>query len=252
VKFDSVSNAGEGNNSTGLYQNGASPTIPAVALAGGVNLRSGDTFKAQLTYDGTTLTLTLTDQVNTSQTFTTSWTVNIPAIVGSTTAYVGFTGGTGYSVANQDILTWTYTPGPTAKSPLVYQTAHLTAVSSGPTFRKFVYNNLPDGTGTILDATAIGDNVIFSVNVATAGIYDVQLSYKAFYARGISQLSINGTNVGPTLDQYTAADAYATFDYGTYNFTTPGNYQFKFTVTGKNPASSMYAISFDDITLTPQ
>jgi len=47
-----------------------------------------------MTYDGTKLTMTITDTV-TNATFTTSWTINIPAIVGGNTAYVGFTGGTG-------------------------------------------------------------------------------------------------------------------------------------------------------------
>jgi hypothetical protein len=42
--------------------------------------------------------------------FTTNFTVNIPSQVGANTAYVGFTGSTGFNinVANQDILNWTY------------------------------------------------------------------------------------------------------------------------------------------------
>src|ERR1700738_3333317 len=51
-------------NSTGFYTNGAAPTIPALDLtASGVNLHSGNILHAHLTYDGTTLTLTLTDTV---------------------------------------------------------------------------------------------------------------------------------------------------------------------------------------------
>ena len=34
--------------------------------------------------------------------------VDIPGAVGGTTAYVGFTGGTGGTVSTQKILTWTY------------------------------------------------------------------------------------------------------------------------------------------------
>ena len=45
--------------------------MPATTLGGGVNLHSGDIMKAHMTYDGTTLTLTITDTVNTAQTFTT-------------------------------------------------------------------------------------------------------------------------------------------------------------------------------------
>ena len=52
--------------------------------------------------------MTITDTSNTAETFTTSWPVNIPTTVGGNTALVGFTAGTGYSTANQDIVTWTY------------------------------------------------------------------------------------------------------------------------------------------------
>src|SRR6202023_2512101 len=90
IKFDLYSNAGEGTNSTGLYVNGASPTTAATTLGGGVNLHSGDIMKAHMTYDGTTLTLTITDTINPSQTFTTSWPINIPSTVGGNTALVGF------------------------------------------------------------------------------------------------------------------------------------------------------------------
>jgi Legume lectin domain/Chitobiase/beta-hexosaminidase C-terminal domain len=252
VKFDIYNNNGEGTNSTGLYVNGASPTSPATTLGNGVNVLSGHPFSVHMTYDGATLAMTITDTTNTAQTFTATWTVNIPTTIGGSGAYVGFTGGTGGSLATQEILTWTYSTSGTVKSPVVYQTSTLPAASSGPTFRTFTYGNFPDTTGTILDATAVGNNVTFTVNVATAGTYDIKLSYKAYNTRGISQLAINGTNVGATLDQYTGADAYATFDFGTFNFATAGNYAFKFTVTGKNASSSNYSISFDDLTLTPQ
>jgi hypothetical protein len=37
--------------------------------------------------------------------------VNIPATVGASTAYFGFTGGTGSTSATQTVLDWTYTAG---------------------------------------------------------------------------------------------------------------------------------------------
>ena len=108
VKFDLSNNNGEGINSTGLYTNGASPTTPATTFGGGVNLHSGDIFQVQMTYDGTTLTMTITDTVVPADTFTISFPINIPATVGGNTALVGFTGGTGGLTATQEILTWTY------------------------------------------------------------------------------------------------------------------------------------------------
>jgi len=155
--------------------------------------------------------------------------------------------------ATPEIVVWSYSSTYTAPEvPITYKTSALTAVSSGPTFRTFTYAGFPHTTGTILDATKAGYNVIFTVNVATAGSYDIKLSYKKYATRGISQLSFKGTNIGATLDQYAATDSYASFDFGTFNLATADSYSFKYTVTEKNASSSGYGSSFDDLVLTPQ
>jgi Chitobiase/beta-hexosaminidase C-terminal domain len=108
VKFDIYSNSGEGNDSTGLFTGGATPTTPAVDLtSSGIVLASGDTIAAQIVYDGTTLTLNLTDTV-TLKVFSHAFAINIPSTVGGDTAYVGFTGGTGGYTAIENIKTWTF------------------------------------------------------------------------------------------------------------------------------------------------
>ncbi|HTG29780.1 MAG TPA: chitobiase/beta-hexosaminidase C-terminal domain-containing protein [Methylomirabilota bacterium] len=250
VKFDIYDNAGERTNSTGLYLNGAVPTVPATTIGGGVNLQSGDVMAVHMTYDGTTLTMTIKDASNPTQTFTTSWPVNIPATVGST-AYVGFTGATGGLVSTAQILTWSYSIG----TSLVVQTAALAAAAqtSGPAVQVFSYQNFPDGLGTMFYSTSVGDNVTFMVNVPAAGTYDVKISYKQYQPRGILQTAINNASVGPPVDQFIAnADAYAVTDLGAVNFSSAGNYPFTFKVVGKNPASTGYSLAFDDITLTPQ
>jgi hypothetical protein len=109
VKFDLFDNQGEGENSTGLYINGAAPALPAIPLGGNVNLHSGATFHVVMQYDGVSLAMTITDLLNSSHTYTYSWPVNIPATVGGNTAYVGFTAGTGSKTATQEILTWSFT-----------------------------------------------------------------------------------------------------------------------------------------------
>ena len=112
VKFDLYSNAGEGTDSTGLYVNGASPTTPSIDLTSShVVLGSGDTLSAHMTYDGKSLSLTIKDPVN-GGSYTGKFTIDIPTTIGATTAYVGFTGGTGGDFASQKILTWTLTSQP--------------------------------------------------------------------------------------------------------------------------------------------
>ncbi len=62
---------------------------------------------ANLTYNGATLTLSITDLV-TRATWSHPFKINIPATVGGNTAYVGFTAGTGGESATQQILSWTF------------------------------------------------------------------------------------------------------------------------------------------------
>jgi hypothetical protein len=120
VKFDLHNNVGEGPNSTGLYVDGAMPTVPAIDLTGtGIDLHSGDAIFAQIAYDGTNLVLTLTNTATFAR-WSHSFAIDIPATVGGDTAYIGFTGSDGIETADQEILSWTYvsgTPGPSAPPP---------------------------------------------------------------------------------------------------------------------------------------
>jgi hypothetical protein len=135
VKFDLYDNFGEGIDSTGLYINGASPTIPFIDMTGsGIDLHSGDVFDVHIVYDGTSLNMTITDTV-THAVFTHSWTINIPTTIGATTAYAGFTAGAGGITATQNILTWTLGPTPVVgfapASPIDYPDV-VTGTSTAP------------------------------------------------------------------------------------------------------------------------
>jgi hypothetical protein len=83
-------------NVTGLYTNGAVPTTSPKAITG-INLDSGDPINVTLTYDGSTLTMSMED-ADTGGQFTTSWAVDIPTAVGGDTAYIGFTGTTNWNL----------------------------------------------------------------------------------------------------------------------------------------------------------
>lgn len=113
LKFDIFSNNGEGNDSTGVFTNGAAPTnTGSIDMTNsGVILRSGDTMLVSLSYDGTTLQETITDTI-THASFSHAYTVNIPGILGVNNAFAGFTGGTETSTSIQSIQSWSYTPLP--------------------------------------------------------------------------------------------------------------------------------------------
>jgi len=64
---------------TRLYTNGASPTVPATDMtSSGVNLHSGDVFNVHISYDGTTLRMTITDESKSTAAFSISWTATSP------------------------------------------------------------------------------------------------------------------------------------------------------------------------------
>jgi hypothetical protein len=152
IKFDLFNNAGEGTDSTGIFFNGDSPTVPSqpgeasIDMSGsGIDLQSQDVFQVTLTYSGTTLTETITDTV-TNATFTTSYTVNIAALVGGDVGYAGFTGGTGGLTTVADVQTWTYQftePGPSqpqlaAGGPATGGAPALTAAELAPVAQQAV------------------------------------------------------------------------------------------------------------------
>lgn len=113
IKFDLVDNAGEGTDSVGVFTGGAEPTVPAErpvsAYGGEVHLHSGHVFQADLTYVAGKLTVGLRDTV-TGAWYSRQAAVDLPAAVGGTHAYAGFTAGTGELFAPIDVLTWTYVP----------------------------------------------------------------------------------------------------------------------------------------------
>ena len=254
VKFDMWSNSGEGNDTTGLYINGASPTVPAIDLTGtGIVLTNGDTFNGHISYDGTTLYLTITDLV-TGASATRTFVIDIPNTIGGTAAYVGFTGGTGGLTASQKILTWTFTANANA-APLVYQLqAQKHTANSGGVYGPFTWITLPDPPGVFLNATNVGNYIAFTVNVPKAGTYDVHVSSANYVTRGIWQLSVDGVNLGAPQDGYSnvSGGSLTDLNIGAVNIKTAGNHTFTFTVTGKNPSATSYVISLDDLTLKPE
>jgi hypothetical protein len=211
IKFDLYNNQGEGTDSTGLYTNGAAPTnVGSIDLTStGINLHSGDTINVSMTYDGTALTVTETDPT-VNKTATQSYTINISSTVGSGTAFVGFTGGTGGQTATQDILTWTYTPTATATAPAA--PSNLTATAASATQVNLTWtNNATNQTGFHIDRatdSAFTQNLVTQTAAASAtsfvdsGLTTGTTYYyrvRAFNAVGDSANSNTASVTTPTL-----------------------------------------------------
>jgi hypothetical protein len=165
VKFDLHNNVGEGSDSTGLFTDGADPTLPSVDLSTtGIDLHSGDMMNAQLVYDGTDLTMTLTDTV-TSAIVTEVFPVNIPSLLGGNSAWVGFTGGTGGQTATQNVLSWSYV----SPAPLIASTPTFSPAAGAYTTAQSVI--IGDATaGTTIYYTTNGTTPTTSSTKYTGGI----------------------------------------------------------------------------------
>jgi hypothetical protein len=223
VKFDIYNNNGETPDSTGVYSNGASPTVPSVDMTpSGVMLNNGHVMHAHITYDGTNLTLLLTD-TTTSASFTTTTAINIPSVIGSGTAFVGFTGGTGGLTVTTDIVNWTLTTG-----------APLGAASIAPP-SGVIAAFIPSGTAVAAaSSTAQEDTAVAPVpspvallkpassgmpGVAAVGMVGISgeptFTPKAGYLRGDTEVALRCDTPGATI-HYTVDSSQPTADSPVY------------------------------------
>ena len=136
--------------------------VPGIKSTGAVDLISGDPIAVTLTYDGTTLSQTLTDTVTQAVSFNSDVT-NLPGVVGGSTAYVGFTGGTGAAVGDQTVTGFSFStsviPPPVNTGPKIGVTAiaqnfgNSTVVSINTSNTGGTYADFLQITGVTVDST---------------------------------------------------------------------------------------------------
>ena len=140
--------------------------------------------------------------------------------------------------------------------PYSYPTTSLQILSASATVDDITYPAFPDGTGTELRSTAVGQQVTYVVPNVPAGNYTVQIGVKMHSDRGIWQLSIGNSggggqqNHGNPFDEYSATDSYQVVSIPV-SFGTTNDKYFKFTITGQNASSQGFTAAFDDIVLVP-
>lgn len=109
IEFDTYYNGyfGDPNdNHIGINLNGNITSVATDNVTGS-QLDAGHLWEAVIQYDGTTLTATATN-LEGSGSASVSYDVDIPTILGTSEAYVGFTAGTGNSAADHDVLSWQF------------------------------------------------------------------------------------------------------------------------------------------------
>jgi len=109
VEFDTWNNGApqdtDGNH-VGIDLNGSVASVVTAAIP--TRLNNGAVWFAWIDYDGTTLTLRLSQTSTRPVAPTLSRTVDLAAVLGTTQAFVGFTSGTGDAFENHDVLTWRF------------------------------------------------------------------------------------------------------------------------------------------------
>jgi len=114
VEFDTYYNSGDdptlpngGSNHVAVDLNGS---VSSASNAVGITPRfdNGSLWTAWVDYNGTVLEVRLSDTGVRPTDPTLSYTVNIPSTIGATSAYFGFTGGTGSAYSNEDVIDWAY------------------------------------------------------------------------------------------------------------------------------------------------
>jgi hypothetical protein len=163
--------------------------VPVTATSmGSLDLHDGDIFTCTITYDGATLSAKVVDTGN-GDTFTDSEKINIPAVIGGSSAYVGFTGSTGVQWSTQEITSWSYGYGPTISSltaspaTVTKHVSTLTAVAADPTGTKtLVYDwtevSAPAGARPATFSTNGTHTDNTTVTVFSNGDYTFQVTVK--------------------------------------------------------------------------
>jgi hypothetical protein len=219
VKFNFYNYDGEGDDSTGFYTGGEPPVANSIDISpSGIELNSGDGITATLTYDGTTLTLNLNDNVS-GDTFTTSKAINLPQVLGSNTAYVGFTGGSGGLSASQKLTNWEYTTqavppafSPAAGTFTAVQNVTLSSATSDaviyyttdgstPTAASNVYSGpIPVGASETVSAIAISPTMGTSMIETAAYVIQIAVPPASFSLSASSTSAIpQGASTTSTL-----------------------------------------------------
>jgi MYXO-CTERM domain-containing protein len=118
VKFDIYPNA----SFTGMTQDGADVNVGEITISPTIDFAKNVPFQVDITYDGTTLSVTITEVGVPANTVTNNYAIDLPASLGNNTAaHLGFTAATGGANAIHDVLSWNFAtvypvPAPTGVS----------------------------------------------------------------------------------------------------------------------------------------
>jgi len=99
-------------------------------------------------------------------------------------------------------------------------------------------------------ASKVGDYMVLTINVPTAGTHDLSAVMTKARDYGIVSLAVDGSQLGQSFDGYNFPNVtVATVDYGSVPLSA-GAHQLTFTLVGKNASSINYFVGIDYLLLT--
>jgi hypothetical protein len=213
IAFNATPNGSSGSESytgatpsmTGLYldggllmDNGIMPVQDLIPQ--GINLQSGDVVSAHVVYDGSILSMNLTDTVTGKQAYF-QWPIDIPAVVGANTAYIGFSGGTINAVPLLiDSWSWsqgynTRLPQPTFSPAAGAYTSSQSVTITGPTGATIYYttNGKPPTTASSVygGPITIGANEVVQAIAVESGYTNSQPAQANYQVQAAGSPIIN-------------------------------------------------------------
>ena len=111
--------------------------------------------------------------------------------------------------------------------------------------------NLSGGSGSVLEATRLGDYVTYAVPIAEPGNYNVAVKAKTGKNTGMFQLFIDGAKQGYVQKEATSCSdsGDCLCDLGTVKFAKTGRKAFQFVVTGRDTGGTGCNLAFDYLDL---
>jgi len=153
--------------------------------------------------------------------------------------------------ADSAVTTAAYTiggPPPTVN----FEAESLSPVGTGATVSISNDANASGGVVEFLNSTAAGQIMTFTTPSMVAGTYQVQLRYKTNTSRGEHTVTIDGTQIGGTINQYSTTVGYTMATLGTVTFSSAGTHTIAMIVTGKVSASTQFYLTADKFTFVGQ
>lgn len=118
-------------------------------------------------------------------------------------------------------------------------------------------DTLNAGAGRKLFSNSAADFMTLSLAVPFAGEWNVKLGYRKSSGSGQFQLAVapegsgSFTDLGGVVDCYDPSTTTGVTDLGNHTFPSAGNWQLRFTVTGKNASAVGYNHTIDTVRITP-